>query len=297
MTNEQSCLVSHQSGSLNQELNSAHSPMSQKLPKLEINTLSPVNLEQCKHFALNTSHEDSTCSSSSSSSISPASVCSSHTIQENQDTKHKHLKRPRDNSTDTQSSLNDFNNKETISRSSPVPPPCKAAKMGYSIMNLLAKDKKENSNKENSVESIHSTSTPLPEQNVLGLDVQSFGNPMFPQHQSMNPFLMNPFLAAAAAAAAHANNGSSQTQNGNPLTNPSLLNNISNFALLSNLNMSAANSSQIQNQNLNLKQQQQNSNEFWPWFNMAAMSALYGLDSELFFSFITDWIFETMLKN
>ena len=65
----------------------------------------------------------------------------------------------------------------------------------------------------------------------------------------MNPFMMNPFLAAAAAA----------SLNGNPNSN-GLLNNISNLAMFSNFN------------NGQMKSQQEN---FWPWLNMAAMSALY----------------------
>jgi hypothetical protein len=70
------------------------------------------------------------------------------------------------------------------------------------------------------------------------------------QQQQQNPFMMNPFLAAAAAASL---NGSSNS-NG-------LLNNISNLAMLSNFNTGQ------------MKSQQEN---FWPWLNMAAMSALYG---------------------
>ncbi|CAF0753717.1 unnamed protein product [Brachionus calyciflorus] len=107
-------------------------------------------------------------------------------------------------------------------------PPCKTAKMGYSIMNLLGKDVKDKDNKENDLES-----RPISPPQV---------NPAPLNQQNLNPFLLNPFFAAAAAAA----------QNGQS----NLLSNISNLAMLS-------------------KNQPQ---EMWPWFNMAAMSALYGLD-------------------
>lgn len=115
-------------------------------------------------------------------------------------------------------------------------PPSKSAKMAYSIMNILAKDKKDPklnvANKENSLE--NGSTSPAP---------SSTDN----QAQSINPFFLNPFFAAAAAAASQPG----QTN---------LLNNISNLAMLS------------KNQ----------STEMWPWFNMAAMSALYGLDSKQF---------------
>ncbi len=57
--------------------------------------------------------------------------------------------------------------------------------------------------------------------------------------------MMNPFLAAAAAAAANGGQPSS------------LLNNISNLA------------------NNSIQKQHEQQNNFWPWLNMAAMSALY----------------------
>ena len=140
-------------------------------------------------------------------------------------------------------------------RNSPNPPPCKTAKMGYSIMNLLAKDKKETktsvANKENNLDS-HPVS-PAP--------VNTDSNPTVNQNP-MNQFFLNPFLAAAAAAASNQNGQSN------------LLNNISNLAMLS----------------------KGQSPEMWPWFNMAAMSALYGLDSKFSF-FLLLLLFQSNLSS
>lgn len=93
---------------------------------------------------------------------------------------------------------------------------------------------------------------------------------------TMNPFLLSPFLAAFAAAAQN-----QQQQNNHPnqqqqQQQQSLLNNISNLAMLSNFNGGVG---VVPTPNGG-KQQQIQQNELWPWFNMAAMSALYGFDSE-----------------
>lgn len=214
MTNEQSSNALPASPSPSNSTHSNHE---------DINSISPVekNSKHNLYSTINTSHaDDSTCSSAS---LSPVS----------EDVKVNKLKREREVSTESTERLS---------------PPSKTVKMGYSIMNLLSSDKIETKTKCHPQSNKENNSSPPPAQAPDSHALPS------QQSQNLNPFLLNPFLAAAAAAANQAN----------PSANP-LLNNISNFALLSNL-------------------KQQNPNELWPWLtNMAALSALYGLDSEFYF--------------
>ena len=90
-----------------------------------------------------------------------------------------------------------------------------------------------------------------------------------PMANNFNSFLLSPILAAAAAAAQSGGNSSQQPNHA------SLLNNISNLAFLSGLNNLNGGA-----QSLN-KPPTANPSDLWPWFNMAAVSALYGLDSKL----------------
>ena len=161
---------------------------------------------------------------------------------------------------DSEESEEASNKRSSLKRTrSPSPSqtnPSKQAKLGYSIMNILSGEKKEKSgvkstnNKENT-EVDETSDEPSP--NLLQSPLQSQQQPANP----LNPFLLNPFLAAFSSLAAQ-NSASAVLQQ-----QQSLLNNISNLAMLSNLNGT----------------QKQQQNEFWPWLNMAAMSALYGLDS------------------
>lgn len=223
----------------------------------------------------------SSSSLSSSSSSAPASPAPSSSnvdqlnstnetnpetqVSVNEDVKPS-LKRARDNSTET----NTTNDNDSVQA-----PPTKSAKMAYSIMNILAeKETTKISNKENSSSSPISPSPAT--SSVFRPNSPSLPAQSFIQQQAaaaatgLNPFFLNPFLAFAAQAAS--SNGASPSV----LGSPSLLNNISNLALLSNLN------------NQNSKQQVGNNGnpaDLW-WFNMAAMSALYGLDSKGSFFFI-----------
>lgn len=129
--------------------------------------------------------------------------------------------------------------------SSSSPPPVKQAKLGYSIMNILSTTSKTKSNNKENVDGDESAE--------VGETVAAQQTPP----AQLNPFLFNPFLAAFSAVAQQHNPTAAAA-----LQQQSLLNNISNLAMLSNMNPPA-------------KQQ----GEFWPWLNMAAMSALYGLDS------------------
>ena len=161
---------------------------------------------------------------------------------------------------DSEESEEASNKRSSLKRTrSPSPSqtnPSKQAKLGYSIMNILSGEKKEKSgikstnNKENT-EIDEASDEPSP--NLLQSPLSQQQQPANP----LNPFLLNPFLAAFSSLAAQ-NSASAALQQ-----QQSLLNNISNLAMLSNLNGT----------------QKQQQNEFWPWLNMAAMSALYGLDS------------------
>ncbi len=207
---------------------------------------------------------------SSSRSNSPASTSTSPVLTTSaENNTNPSLKR--------KNSCDDFKTECVERDESPRPPPTKNAKFTYSIMNILG----ENENKSNEKESKESatitkasrsrSSSPLQSPNsssALSIspsasassnlylqnlpNQSSFSSSANSQH-SMNPFLLNPFLAAAAAASG-----------GNPLASltslpSSLLNNISNMAFMSN---------------------SKNQSELWPWFNMAAMSAMYNFDSK-----------------
>ena len=132
-------------------------------------------------------------------------------------------------------------------------------------MNILGhgNETKSFSNKENSECS---------EASLSSLSAQAESGPqMNSTNSTINPFLMNPFLAAAAAAAAQTSGQSGNQMSGQMNAHSSLLNNISNLAFLSNLN--ALGPAHLANAN-------KQGNEFWPWLNMAAMSAFYGMDSK-----------------
>ena len=160
--------------------------------------------EKSKSLTINcaNSNPNSNASVSSKSSTSSISPISNHF-----DEPKANLKRSRDTSYESTVDL-----LAPKSCSSPQPPPAKAAKVSYSIMNILGKESSESSSQK---------MPPNPS------DLSAFI-----QH-SNNPFLMNPFLAAAAA--------------------------------------------------YNQQPQQQHQQSQMPWLNMAAMSALYGLDSKFFF--------------
>ena len=166
--------------------------------------------------------------------------------------------------------------------------------MGYSIMNILGgKEKKEansvgvsssdassyTSNKDNAGE-VSSSQSPSPVSSSPTMPSPLLANSLLQQQlaaaansqaNSFNPFMLNPFLAAAAAQAAQgANNGAAS---------PAFLNNL---ALLSNFGLSQNNQGP---NGLKQQQQQQNPVDFWPWLGLS-MSALYGLDSEYFCFFV-----------
>ena len=100
------------------------------------------------------------------------------------------------------------------------------------------------------------------------MNASSSSSATHPMANNFNSFLLSPILAAAAAAAQSGGNSSQQPH-------ASLLNNISNLAFLSGLNNLNGGA-----QSLN-KPPTANPSDLWPWFNMAAVSALYGLDSKL----------------
>lgn len=160
----------------------------------------------------------------------------------------------------------------------------------YSIMNLLGKSSSDKSSSLTS--SPHSptpanTSSLLPGANLLGsfashLNSSSSISPSSAsssssttssnqdqQQQQFNSFLMNPFLAAAAALAAASQNNQQQQQQTN------MLSNISNLAFLSGQNNlgKLSENSPLGSGNNGLTPAAASA---WPWFNMAAMSALYG---------------------
>lgn len=200
-------------------------------------------------------------SASTSSSISPISASSDI----GHDAKSGALKRNRESS--LESAIISGHSSDVRNHS--ASPPSKSAKVSsssYSIMNILGNGNqvKSFSNKENSAECSEVSSKSLsPESQLENANGQQMSS-------TINPFLMNPFLAAAAAAAAQASGQPSGQMNGPMNAQSSLLNNISNLALLSNLNaMGPANLANAGKQA-----------EFWPWLNMAAVSALYGMDSK-----------------
>ena len=131
--------------------------------------------EKSKSLTINcaNSNPNSNSSASSKSSTSSISPISSH-FDEPKAT----LKRSRDSSSESTVDL-----LAPKSCSSPQPPPAKTAKVSYSIMNILGKESNE------------SASQKLP-QNLAPPNPSDLS--AFMQH-SNNPFIMNPFLAAAAA--------------------------------------------------------------------------------------------------
>lgn len=241
--------------------------------------------------------ESASVSPISTSSTQSSSELSTHELAVVTNTKpQQSLKRNRDNSLENSTSSSsalesDLDRRNLSTSSSPQPPPTKTAKTSsssYSIMNLLGKESASGSssstvrlNKENSEERAHSPVAQLPYQ---------FGQPDFSallQQQAaaaaaaangaqLNPFMMNPFLAAAAALQNSAGQAGAQTT-------PNLLNNISNLAMLSNLNSKSE-------------------GQFWPWLNMAAMSALYNAggsgasNQESKFKFFI-YLFERKIEN
>lgn len=239
-------------------------------------TTAPIGLQ------INTEQSDSTTSSQSNSPSSPRSS-SSKMISPGKQSKEQSasvspigsdnndsqtllkqnvnsLKRNRDSSLENSSLSSavesDLDRRNLSTSSSPQPPTKTAKTSAYSIMNILGKESNKTLNKENSEDSRPHT----PTSQAMNLFNNQPDFALLQQHlmanngSNMNPFMMNPFLAAAAAL--------NQNQQSSGQQTTSLLNNISNLAMLSNLNGSN-------------KQQQSQAENFWPWLNMAAMSALY----------------------
>ena len=160
----------------------------------------------------------------------------------------KGAKRTRDHS------LSDNETTTKIASTAAAPPPAKTAKMSYSIMSLLSNDtnatRKSSSDtsscgKEGPLNSSVSSSTPSPPPTAHRHNRSSSPTPVSPVVASAAPFLLHPFLQ------------------------------MSNMAFLSNFGLAQSNTN-------NSKQQQlpQFSAEMWPWLNMAAMTSLYGAESE-----------------